>query len=214
MDIGNQLLDYIIQHSTPEDKVLRELYRETNLKVLHPRMISGHLLGKLMEMLSCMIRPEKILEIGTYTGYSAICLAKGLAKGGKLHTIEINDELRDMALDYFVKAGVQDKVVLHSRDALEIIPELKDEFDLVFIDGNKQQYLEYYKLVFPKVKLYGYIFADNVLWDGKVLKSSGRIDKYTKGIIEFNAYLVKDNRVEQIILPFRDCFSLVRKNRN
>ncbi len=206
-----ELFDYILSHSTPEDDVLHELYRETNLKVVYPRMVSGPLQGKILEMISCMIRPQRILEIGTYTGYSAICLAKGLRSEGMLHTIEINDELRDMALKYFGKAELQNKIILHNGDALNIIPSLEEEFDLVFIDGNKQQYLEYYQLVFPKVVRGGFILADNVLWDGKVLQGGKKTDKETKGIIAFNDYLVRDKSVEQIIVPIRDGFSIIRK---
>lgn len=206
-----ELSDYILKHSTPEDDVLHELYRETNLKVVYPRMVTGHLQGKILEMISCMIRPQRILEIGTYTGYSAICLAKGLRDNGMLHTIEINDELRDMALKYFDKAGLQNKIILHNGDAFKIIPALKEEFDLVFIDGNKQQYLEYYQLAFPKVAPGGFILADNVLWDGKVLQESKQTDKETKGIIDFNNYLVRDVRIEQIIVPIRDGFTIIKK---
>lgn len=191
--------------------MLHELYRETNLKVIYPRMVSGPLQGKLLEMISCMIRPQRILEIGTYTGYSAICLAKGLRDDGMLHTIEINDELRDLAIKYFSKAGLQNKIILHNGDALKIIPALEEEFELVFIDGNKQQYLEYYQLVFPKVVRGGFILADNVLWDSKVLQGGKPADKETRGIIAFNDYLVRDESVEQIIVPIRDGFTIIKK---
>lgn len=210
-NIEKELSDYILNHCTPEDTVLHELYRETNLKVIYPRMVSGPLQGKLLEMISCMIRPQRILEIGTYTGYSAICLAKGLRDDGMLHTIEINDELRDLAIKYFSKAGLQNKIILHNGDALKIIPALEEEFELVFIDGNKQQYLEYYQLVFPKVVRGGFILADNVLWDSKVLQGGKPADKETRGIIAFNDYLVRDESVEQIIVPIRDGFTIIKK---
>lgn len=211
MKEDKQIMDYIFQHTTPEDKLLQELYRETNLKVLYPRMVSGHLQGKFIEMLSYMIRPGKILEIGTYTGYSAICLARGLRKDGMLHTIEINDELKEMALKYVSAAGLQDRIMLHTGDAIDIIPDLEDEFDLVFIDGNKQQYLQYYRLALPKVRKGGYLFADNVLWDSKVIPPYKEHDKYTKGIVEFNDYVSQDDRVEQVIMPLRDGFTIIRK---
>lgn len=211
MHEDERITDYILQHTSPEDNILKELYRVTNLKVLYPRMASGHLQGKFIEMLSCMIRPRKILEIGTYTGYSAICLAKGLRKGGKLHTIEINDELKEMILKYVAAAGQQERIILHTGDALKIIRDMEGDFDLVFIDGNKQQYMQYYKLVIPKVKKGGYVFADNVLWDGKVVSPLKGHDKYTKGIVEFNDYVAQDDRVEQVVLPLRDGFTIIRK---
>jgi len=203
--------DYILQHSDPEDEVLAALNRETNLKVLRPRMLSGHLQGKILEMLSKMIQPEKILEIGTYTGYSAICLAKGLKKGGKLHTIEINDELEDIVLKYITKAGLQEVIHNHFGNALEIIPGINEMFDLVFIDGDKREYLEYYHMVFDYVKQGGFILADNVLWSGKVIELDSPDDEYTKGIFDFNEYLKNDTRVEKVILPLRDGLTLIRK---
>ena len=211
MDDGDRLDEYILQHSTPEDEVLKELYRETHLKVLYPRMVSGHIQGKLLEMLSHMIRPEKILEIGTYTGYSAICLARGLKEGGLLHTVEINDELKEMTVKYIAMAGLQDRIVLHTGDARKVIPEIGGPLDLVFIDGNKQEYLDYYRLVMPLLRTGGYILADNVLWDGKVLSPLKSHDKYTRGIAAFNDFLAGDDRVEQLILPVRDGFTLIRK---
>jgi len=211
MNEGDKLMEYISDHTSPEDKVLKELYRETHLKVLYPRMASGHIQGKLLEMLSHMVRPERILEIGTFTGYSAICLARGLEAGGVLHTIEINDELKEMAMKYIAMAGLQDRIVLHTGDALKVIPSLGGPFDLVFIDGNKQEYLAYYQLVVPLLRTGGYILADNVLWDGKVLSPLKSHDKYTRGIVAFNDFLAGDDRVEQVILPVRDGFTLIRK---
>jgi predicted O-methyltransferase YrrM len=203
--------EYILNHSDSEDPILAELNRETNLKILRPRMLSGHLQGKVLEMLSKMIHPEKILELGTYTGYSAICLVKGLKENGKLHTIEINDELEDIITKYIEKAELTDKIELHFGDARSIIPELNEKYDLVFIDADKREYLEYYNLVFDFVKPGGFIFVDNVLWNGKVIELEEPDDEYTKGIFDFNKFLKNDDRVEKIILPLRDGLTLIRK---
>lgn len=202
---------YIREHSTPEDKVLEELYRETHLYVVNPNMVSGHIQGRLLEMLSYMIRPSRILEIGTYTGYSAICLARGLKKGGILHTIEVNDELSEMSTRYFMLAGVADRVVLHTGRAQDIIPSLNYSFDLVFIDGDKREYPEYYELVFDKIRKGGFIIADNVLWGGKIESIETLKDPQTKGVVMFNEMVHNDNRVEEIILPVRDGLMLIRK---
>lgn len=203
--------EYILNHSDDEDPLLAELNRETNLKILRPRMLSGHLQGKILEMLSKMIRPEKILEIGTYTGYSAICLAKGLTEKGVLHTIEINDELEEIITKYIQKSGLQNQINVHFGNALEIIPALNETFDLVFIDGDKREYLAYYELVLKFVKPGGFILADNVLWSGKVVEMETPDDEYTKGIFDFNDFLKNDKRVEKVILPLRDGLTLIRK---
>jgi len=206
-----ELDKYIRDHSTPEDKVLEELYRQTHLYVVNPNMASGHIQGKFLEMLSYMIHPSSILEIGTYTGYSAICLARGLKSGGQLHTIEINDELNEMSTHYFALAGVADRVTLHTGRAQDVIPEMKYIFDLVFIDGDKREYCEYYDLVFEKVRKGGFIIADNVLWGGKVEGSEALKDPQTKGVVKFNEMVRKDPRVEKIVLPLRDGLMLIRK---
>ncbi len=206
-----EIEEYITKYSDTEDPILQELSRETNLKILRPRMISGNIQGKFLELITKMLKPEKILEIGTYTGYSAICFAKGLSNTGKLHTIEINDELEDFILKYFEKANVQNKIELHIGSALDIIPKLENNFDLVFIDADKRQYIDYYKLIINKVKSGGFIIADNVLWNGKVIEIDKQDDAYTKGIIEFNSYIKNDNRVENVILPIRDGLTLIRK---
>lgn len=203
--------NYISKHSTPEDQILNELTRETNLNALYPRMLSGHFQGMLLTMLCRMLRPSFILEIGTYTGYSAICMARGLKNDGRLHTIEINDELIDMSLKYFSKAGLENKITLLTGDALEIIPALNYMYDLVFIDGAKHQYLQYYEAVFPKVRDGGFIIADNVLWDGKVLIPGPYKQKETRGIAAFNDALAEDNRTEKIMLPLRDGLTIIRK---
>ncbi|MCD4794001.1 MAG: O-methyltransferase [Bacteroidales bacterium] len=202
---------YINNHSDPEDEILIELTRETNLKVPGSRMLSGYMQGKVIEHISKMIKPEKILEIGTYTGYSAICWAKGLKENGIIHTIEINDERKSIINKYFKKANVKSKIKLHIGDALKIIPTLDDNFDIVFIDADKPSYLKYYKLVINKVKKGAYIIADNVLWGGKVIEDKEITDESTKGIIEFNKYVKQDTNVENIILPIRDGIMLIRK---
>ncbi|MCK5171175.1 MAG: O-methyltransferase [Bacteroidales bacterium] len=203
--------EYILNHSDKEDPILAELNRETNLKILRPRMLSGHLQGKILEMISKMINPKKILELGTYTGYSAICLTKGLQENGILRTIEVNDELEDIIRKYFTKAQIENKVKLHFGDARKIIPEIKEQFDLVFIDADKREYLEYYNIVFDFVKPGGFILADNVLWGGKVIDLEPPDDEYTKGIFEFNEFIKNDDRIEKVILPLRDGLMLIRK---
>lgn len=206
-----KLTRYIIDHTSPEDNYLRELDRETHLKVLRSRMLSGHLQGQILSMISRMIRPKCILEIGTFTGYSALCLAKGLAKGGKLHTIEIDDELESFAKKYFLKSGMGDRIVQHIGDARQIIPTISQKFDLVFIDADKREYCDYYELVFGQVPVGGYILADNVLWDGKVIDPEAANEEQTRGILEFNNLIQSDSRVQNVILPVRDGIMLVHK---
>jgi len=203
--------EYILNHSDEEDPILAELNHETNQKILRPRMLSGHLQGKVLEMISKMINPERILELGTYTGYSAICLAKGLKESGILHSIEINDELEDFILKYLKKANLEDKIKLHFGDARNIIPKINEQFDLVFIDADKREYVKYYNIVFNYVKKGGFILADNVLWSGKVVNMKTPDDEYTRGIVEFNELIKNDNRVEKVILPLRDGLTLIRK---
>ena len=211
MNSQNEIDKYILNHIEAEDEVLNELDRETNLKVLGGRMISGHLQGQVLTMLSKMIQPRTILEIGTFTGYSAICLSKGLQKNGKLFTIEIDDELESIASKYFKKAGVKEYIEQRIGSALEIIPLLNETFDLVFIDADKREYTKYYELVFEKVPSGGYIIADNTLWSGKVLDVPAPDDNYTKGIIEFNTLIKNDSRIEKVILPLRDGMTVIRK---
>ncbi len=210
MKIPSKIEQYIVSHSDQQDAVLSELEKETCLKVLNPRMLSGHLQGMILSMFSQMIRPSSILEIGTYTGYSAICLAKGLSEGGKLITIERNDELEAIASKYFYKAGINRMVEQHFGDALDIIPILDETFDLVFIDAEKREYKNYYELVFDKVVNGGWIIADNTLWDGKVVNSD-ETDPQTTAIQDFNLMVVNDSRVEKIILPIRDGITIIRK---
>ncbi len=203
--------EYILSHTEAEDPVLYELTRETHQKVLSPRMLSGHLQGKFLEMVCKMIKPMHILEIGTYTGYSAICMAKGLQNGGKLHTIELNDELCAMIKKYIKKAELEDKIELHIGNALEIVPKLRLEFDVVFIDGNKRQYCDYYDIVFDKVKKGGFILVDNVLWNGKVVEKVHGKDLQTQKIIEFNRRVQADRRVQNLLLPLRDGLMILQK---
>lgn len=201
---------YLSEHSSQEDPVLRELARHTYLNEVHPRMLSGHILGNFLTMFSKMLEPERILEIGTYTGYSAICLARGLRSGGTLTTIEINDELRSTALDYFLKAGLGEQIELINGDAHKVIPVLKGVFDLVFIDGHKDDYADYFRLVINKVRPGGYILADNVLWGGKVLDDPAK-DPTTSTIDQFNKEITADPRVENLLLPLRDGIMLIKK---
>ena len=202
---------YILDHIDEEDPVLQELDRETHLKVLGARMLSGHLQGQVLTMLSKMIQPERILEVGTFTGYSAICLAKGLTKTGKLITIEMDDELESFSKKYFEKAGLTDKIEQRIGRALEIIPEIDGPFDLVFLDADKKEYTEYFRLVFDKLKSGGIIIADNTLWSGKVLETPAIDDDQTKGIIAFNEMIKNEKRVEKVILPLRDGMTIIRK---
>ena len=206
-----ELEQYILDHMDKEDEMLVELNRLTHLKMVHPRMISGHLQGKILRMLCTMIKPTQILEIGTFTGYSAICLAQGMPESGHLHTIEINDEIADIPLKYFEKFNLSNKITLHIGDAKEIIPKLPGPFDLVFMDGEKSEYVEYYHLIFEKVTKGGFMIADNVLWNGKILQNEASNDYFTKGIKLFNDFISKDNRVEKVILPIRDGLMLLRK---
>ncbi len=202
---------YITDHTSPEDDLLKRLNRETHLKVLNPRMLSGHVQGRFLEMISKMIRPQRILEIGTYTGYSAICLAKGLAGNGILHTIEVNPELEEFAKRYFREAGLESQIIQHGGDALELIPQIDETFDLVFIDAAKESYLDYYHLIFDKVRKGGFILADNALWDGKVVDPNQVQDKETQGIMAFNDFIRKDDRVENLLLSLRDGIMIIRK---
>jgi len=203
--------EYLLSHTSETNSILNELFRETNLKILMPRMLAGPLQGKFLEMISCMIKPMSILEIGTYTGYSAICLSAGLTDGGMIHTIEKNPELKAIAEKYFEKAGLTKKVKYYLGNAINIIPDINEQFDLVFMDADKKNYLNYYKQIFDKVKTGGFIIVDNALWDKKVLTKPDPRDKETLGIIEFNDFIQKDDRVENMLLPLRDGLMIVRK---
>jgi len=211
-ELNKKLEEYIEKHSSKEDELLKKINRETHAKLIHPRMVSGHIQGKMLEMFSYMINPENILEIGTYTGYSAVCLAKGLKPNGKLITIEINDELEDFTRNFLTQSENSKKIDFLIGDALDIIPKLNEQFDLVFIDGEKSSYIEYFEVIFPKLKNGGFVLADNTLWSGKVVEEKIRNNDYfTKGILKFNEYIVNRKDVEVVILPFRDGLSVIRK---
>jgi predicted O-methyltransferase YrrM len=206
-----ELLDrYLLDHSSQEDPVLKELARHTYLNEVHPRMLSGHILGSFLTLFSKMLSPGRILEIGTYTGYSAICLARGLREGGTLTTIEINDELRGTSLDYFRKAGLELQIDLINGDALKVLPSLAGSFDLVFIDAHKDDYTAYYDQVIERVPPGGYILADNVLWGGKVMDNP-MTDATTRNIHHFNQMVNSDQRVENLLLPLRDGVMVIKK---
>jgi predicted O-methyltransferase YrrM len=207
--VSAELENYIEQYSSKEDDVLSALDRETNLKVQMPQMVSGHIQGQFLQFLSALIKPGRVLEIGTFTGYSAICLAKGLAEDGKLYTIDINEELAPMCARYFELAGVAGKIKHLTGDARKIIPDLKETFDLVFIDADKANYCNYFDLVIDTVRVGGYIVADNVLWSGKVIDE--KKDKDTLAIHQYNEKVAADPRVTNFILPLRDGLNIVQK---
>ncbi len=209
--IDEKIEAYALAHSQEESEVLKKLNRETHLKVLSPRMLSGHLQGNFLSMISKMIRPKQILEIGTFTGYSAICLAQGLQAGGKLHTIDSNEQLEKMTRSFFEQAGLTNSVNYYIADALELIPTLNEQFDLVFIDADKKNYSTYYDMVFDKVSRGGYIIADNVLWSGKILDTEKNNDRETILIDAFNKKIHDDKRVEHQLLPIRDGLMIARK---
>lgn len=208
----SELEKYISAHTTDEDCLLTELDRVTHQRVVQPRMVSGHVQGKILEMIAEMISPKYILEIGTFTGYSTLCLAKGLAPAGEIHTIEINDELEDISSSFFARSEYASKINQHTGSALDVAPRLGFVFDLVFIDGDKREYPEYYNMLMDGglVKSGSYMIADNVLWYEKVLANTPGNDRYTKGIIEFNDMVQADLRVENVILPVRDGMTLIK----
>ncbi|MFO8236588.1 MAG: O-methyltransferase [Bacteroidales bacterium] len=214
LQIPKEIEKYLIEHSDKEDDLLSELYRETHKKVLHPRMLSGPIQGKLIEMITKMINPQNVLEIGTYTGYSAICIAKGLNKGAQIHTIEINDELEEFIRHYFKRSGLENRIHLHIGNALKIIEQLPISFDMVFIDGNKSEYPEYLEKCKHKLNPGGFIIADNVFWDGKVLRDTKNADYHTQGIKTFNKMVQRTPQLENIMLPLRDGLNIIRKKTN
>ena len=210
--VNNKIEDYIRKNSSKEPDILKDLNKETYLKVLNPRMLSGHLQGRFLSIITKLIKPKKILEIGTYTGYSAICMAEGLIENGIIHTIDINEELISIQNKYFAKSKCNNSIIQHVGDARNIIKSINEKFDLVFLDADKENYIEYYELVIEKVKKGGLIIADNVLWTGKVVEPDKDDDELTQYLIDFNKMINEDDRVENIILPLRDGLNVILKN--
>lgn len=207
--------EYILEHIDPENDYLKALYRATHVKLLRPRMASGHLQGRMLKIFVEMIRPKRVLEIGTYSGYSALCMAEGLPEGGKLYTFEINDEQEDFTRPWLEKSPWADKIEFYIGDALKKVPELGLTFDLAFIDGDKRRYIDYYEMVLKYLTPGGYIIADNTLWDNHVLEThTHHTDKQTLGIKAFNDFVASDERVEKVILPLRDGLTIIRKKHN
>jgi caffeoyl-CoA O-methyltransferase len=204
MIISGELEEYTELHSSQESELLHRLQRETHLNTAYPSMLSSPVMGRYLSMISRLVKPSHILEIGTFTGYSAICMAEGLAEGGKLHTIDIDPETRATAARYITEAGLDAKIVQHLGDALQIIPQLNEVFDLVFIDADKENYIAYFEKVIAKVRTGGVILADNALWYGRVLEDYSKADKETRGIKDFNDFIQKDERVENVLLSVRD----------
>lgn len=210
--IDEEIQQYVEAHSEKESEHLAAINRDTNAHVLYPRMLSGHLQGRILSMISYMIAPKTILEIGTYTGYSALCLAEGLVKDGKIVTIDVNEELEDRVRQHFAKSQFENQIDYRIGNALEEIPTLNETFDLVFIDADKLNYSKYFELVLEKVSVGGFIVADNVLWSGKVVEDSKKSqDADTKALIEFNLQVHNDKRVQNVLLPVRDGLMILRK---
>ena len=208
--ISDELDDYVTQHSENEPALLAALNKETYQKILLPRMLSGHFQGRVLSMLSKLIRPKSILEIGTYTGYATLCLCEGLQENGTVHTIDINEELVDFQRKYFDKSDWGNQITQHLGDAMEIIPNLNTKFDLVFIDADKENYIAYFNMIVPMMEKGGIILSDNVLWSGKVLEPLHPKDKSTKELLEYNQLLKEDPRVETVLLPIRDGLTVSR----
>jgi len=209
--IKKEILEYVELHSHEEPALLKELNKETNLKVLNPRMLSGAYQGRILSMISKLLRPKHVLEIGTYTGYSAICILEGLDSNGSIHTIDKNEELLSIQRKYFNKTKKGDKFFQYTGNAKDIIPTINKNFDLIFLDADKENYLNYFNLIIDKLNTNGVIISDNVLWGGKVLLKPDKEDIATKTLIEFNKFIKNDKRVETIILPIRDGISICRK---
>ena len=208
--LPKKISDYVLAHSQPEPELLQQLSRETWQKVLAPRMLSGHLQGRILSMLSKLIHPKLILEIGTYTGYSALCLVEGLLPDGELHTIDINEELTNLQRRYFDKSGYGKQIIQHTGDALKIIPQLKQSFDLVFIDADKHNYPRYLELLLPKLPKGAVILSDNVLWSGKVVEKVDKDDIDTKALLQYNKLLNELPQLETVMLPIRDGLTISR----
>ncbi len=202
---------YILEHIDTEDELLYELNRKTHIHILQPRMLSGHLQGQILKMFCQMIQPKNILEIGTFTGYSCICMAQTLPNDGFIDTIDIDDEMEPFAQSFFNRSGLAHKIKMHLGDALDIMPTLNKQYDLIFIDGDKRQYPTYYEQAKEILRPGGFILADNILWDGKVIEPIARNDTYTQRILEFNQMVKEDKAVEKVIFPFRDGIFVIRK---
>ena len=209
--IPEQLDDYVVMHSEEEPELLKQLTRETHQKILQPRMLTGHYQGRVLSMISKLVKPKHILEIGTYTGYSALCLAEGMQTEGELHTIDINEELFDFQKKYFDKSSYGKQIHQHLGNALDIVPKLNLNFDLVFIDADKTNYANYFNIIIEKLNPGGIILSDNVLWSGKVIEKIKPDDLDTKALIEYNTLLKEDSRIETILLPIRDGLTISRK---
>ena len=209
--IPKELDDYVVAHTQEEPKLLQQLNRETYQKIMQPRMLSGHFQGRVLSMISKLVNPKNILEIGTYTGYSALCLAEGMQSDGELHTIDIDEELYDFSRNYFDKSEFGHQIHQHLGNALEIIPKLNITFDLVFIDADKENYSNYYNCVIDQLNSGGVILSDNVLWSGKVIEALQPDDTATKALIKYNTLLKNDKRIETVLLPIRDGLTISRK---
>ena len=208
---ADNMEDYILSHSDEEGSLLSTLYRDANVNLLRPRMLAGHLQGRILKMFCHMLRPHRVLEIGTYTGYATLCMAEGLEDDALIHTIEINDEMEDFIMKYFPRSPYKDKIKLHFGDALELIPTLGETFDMVYIDGAKRQYSDYFETAFPYIRQGGLILADNTLWDGKVIEEVHSSDRQTEEILHFNDKIKNDDRIEKVILPLRDGLTMIWK---
>ena len=208
----DQLSEYIANHISPEPDLLAETYLHTQIHHLYPRMCSGHIQGRILKMLTAMIRPKKVLELGTFTGYSALCIAEGMPEDAHLHTVEIDDEMEDELLTRFARSAAADRIHLHIGDALEVVPTLENEapFDMVFIDANKRHYPEYFEMTVKMVRPGGFIIVANTLWDGKVAEAEPATDPQTRGIMKFNDIVARDPRVETAMIPLRDGLTILR----
>lgn len=209
--IPQEIDDYVVAHTEKESELLQQLTRETFQKILQPRMLSGHYQGRILSLISKLTHPASVLEIGTYTGYSALCLAEGLAPGGKIHTIDVNEELFDFQKKYFELSPFKTQILQYLGDATEIIPSLSISFDLVFIDADKPNYPNYFNLIIDKLKPGGLLISDNVLWSGKVVKKVKEDDESTYALINYNRLLADDERLETVMLPIRDGLTISRK---
>lgn len=208
--ISEELENYIEKHSAPEPELLQQLNKETYQKILQPRMLSGHFQGRVLSMLSKIINPKHILELGTYTGYATLCLAEGLKNDGTIDTIDINEELEDIQQKYFNTSAFKDQIIQHVGNALDIVPTLNKKFDLVFIDADKENYINYWNMIVPMMNKGGIILSDNVLWSGKVLEDVQKNDKSTPILLEYNKIVNEDPRVETVLLPIRDGLTVSR----